>query len=82
MFATPFLLTAVLSLAPQAGTTPQAVNARCPVTGQDVRNHLLYHHVTVRNRAYYVASREAAARLRQSPDAFLAKDGTPLLEVR
>jgi len=53
-------------------------NDRCPVTGFPVANHRLYHHVTVRDRQYYVYDRDAANRLRACPDCFLGRDGTPL----
>ncbi|GEM_PF-5966529 len=57
-------------------------NVLCPVTGRPVTNHMLYHHVTVRGRQYYVYDREAAARLKNCPDCYLAKDGTPLNATR
>ena len=70
----------MISLLLAAALAAAAPNAHCPVTGRQVTNHLLYHHVTVRGRAYYVFDREAATRLKNCPDCYLAKDGAPLLE--
>ena len=75
-----FLLTAALLCAPLVAGTPQAASDRCPVTGQDVQNHRLYHYVDIRNHRYYVRDREAATRLRQCPDCYLRPDGTLLNE--
>lgn len=69
------ILAAGLCLSAQTLTKP---NTLCPVTGRVVENHLLYHHVTVRGRTYYVADREAGNRLKACPGCYLAKDGTPL----
>ena len=57
-------------------------NVLCPVTGRTVTNHDLYHHVTVRGRTYFVFDREAAIRLKNCPECYLAKDGTPLVALR
>jgi hypothetical protein len=72
----PLILVVALAGNPQA-----AENTRCPVTGVDVRNHLLYHHVTVQGRKYYVHDRTAAIRLRNCPECYLGKDGTPKNEA-
>ena len=61
-----------------AALVASSANSRCPVTGLPVTNHRLHHFVTVHGRPYYVHDREAANRLRQCPDCYLAKDGTPL----
>ncbi|BDU71521.1 hypothetical protein [Mesoterricola silvestris] len=45
-----------LILATALGVT--SPNAHCPVTGRQVSNHVLYHHVTVRGQQYYVFDRE------------------------
>jgi hypothetical protein len=68
------MLNLVLTLAFMAtATTPSpSVNERCPVTGVDVRNHLLYHHVTVQGRTWYVADRAAGIRLKNCPSCFLS----------
>jgi hypothetical protein len=71
-------LTLVLAL---AGTSP-TMNDRCPVTGFEVRNHVLYHHVTVRGHEYYVYDRTAAIRLRNCPECYLHKDGTPKNDIK
>ena len=54
-----------------------AANTFCPVTGRPVTDRQ-YHYVTVKGRDYYVFDREAGNRLRNCPDCYLAKDGTPL----
>jgi hypothetical protein len=59
-----------------------APNVLCPVTGRPVANHVLFHHVNVRGRTYYVFDREAAVRLKNCPDCYLAKGGTPFAELR
>ena len=71
------LLTLGLALSPHGGSASPMTNALCPVTGRDVQNHKLHHYVTIRNHAYYVYDREAAVRLRQSPESFLTKEGQP-----
>ena len=67
------MLSAVLAAA-LAASSP---NTLCPVTGRPVVGRP-YHYVTVNGRNYYVFDREAGIRLRNCPDCYLAKDGTPL----
>jgi hypothetical protein len=52
-------------------------NVLCPVTGQPVVNHDLYHHVAVWNHTYYVRDAEAARKLKAFPMQYLKPDGTP-----
>jgi hypothetical protein len=68
-----------LLLATALGLAPS--NVLCPVTGRQVSNHALYHHVTVRGQRYYVFDREAATRLKTCPGCYLARDGRPLNEA-
>jgi hypothetical protein len=70
-------LVLTLALMGPAAPPPPSVNERCPVTGIDVRNHLLYHHVTVQGRIWYVADRAAAARLKNCPECYLPSTATP-----
>ena len=72
----------MMSLLLAAALGASSPNVLCPVTGRPVTNHVLYHYVTVRGRQYFVYDREAANRLRFSPESYLAKDGTPLQELR
>lgn len=69
------VLCLVLSGSGSALETP--VNERCPVTGFDVRNHLVFHHVTVNGRRYFVFDREAGVRLRLNPECYLDAQGKP-----
>jgi YHS domain-containing protein len=68
----------MLSLLLATALAVTSPNVLCPVTGRQVTNHALFHHVTVRGRQYYVFDREAAIRLKNCPDCYLAQDGTPL----
>ena len=70
----------MFSLILAAALNATSANAVCPVTGRPVANHALFHHVTVRGRQYYVFDREAARRLKDCPDCYLARDGRPLNE--
>jgi YHS domain-containing protein len=71
------MLIHTLALALTLAAAPQ-VNDRCPVTGLEVTNHRLHHHLTLKGHTYFVHDREAANRLRQCPGCYLAADGTPL----
>jgi hypothetical protein len=73
MFA--LMLTLAMTGAPiNANPTPNKV---CPVTGLDVRNHLLHHYVTIGNRNYYVYDQAAARRLRNCPDCYVGLSAPP-----
>jgi hypothetical protein len=72
------MLTLALTLALAQTQTRPVLNDRCPVTGSDVRNRVIHHHIAVRGRDYYVYDRTAAIRLKNCPECYLGKDGTPL----
>jgi hypothetical protein len=71
------MLNIVLAIALLGSPALAPVNERCPVTGVDVRNHLIYHHVTVQGRIWYVADRTAAIRLRNCPQCYLSPAASP-----
>jgi hypothetical protein len=71
-------LAALLAAAPVHPAGAATANALCPVTGRDVTNHTLYHHVALGGHVYYVFDREAAIRLKACPSCYLDPEGNPL----
>jgi len=71
---TPFVFTALLSLAGPAAEGP--TNTICPVMGNAVtpgKSPI----VKVRGRQYYVCCAGCAPKLEKDPDKYLDKDGRP-----
>ncbi|BDU78014.1 hypothetical protein [Mesoterricola sediminis] len=70
------VLTAALSIAPQAGQVKPATNTICPVLGGKV-DPKKSPKVVVRGQEYYICCKGCDKELAANPDKFLEKDGTP-----
>jgi hypothetical protein len=71
----PFVLSALIGIAPGADAPKPATNTKCPVMGEKVTEKSKT--VTVKGREYRICCPGCGPKLTADPDKYLEKDGTP-----